>query len=105
MRAGQKNHLITIQTLTTAKASDGSDTETWTDSRKVYAEIRNAAGKEIYEGGVTSMQQLSFRIDFISGLSPRTNRVVHNSENYDIISIIEIGRRQVTEIIGQAQGL
>jgi SPP1 family predicted phage head-tail adaptor len=102
MRAGNKTKRIEIQSLTTSKNTFGEDAETWAVYKRVWAEVRDPKGDEIYTGGEVSEMHHTFRIDYIKDLSPHTHRIIYNGHTYDIYHVGERGRRQVTEIKARA---
>lgn len=107
MRAGRKDRRIEIQALTESKGDDGSDVQTWALYKEVWAMTMPSAGREPYNSNqfVSEIDTL-FRIDYISGISPKTHRIIYSGKTYDIFSVLEIeGRNQTLEIGAKAQGV
>ncbi len=106
MRAGRKDRRIEIQALTTSKSDFGSDNETWTLYKEVWACYIPVIGKESYSSNqVNSGITVNFRIDYIAGISARTHRIIYAGMIYDIFSVLEIeGRKQTLEIGAGAVG-
>lgn len=107
MRAGRKDKRIEIQALTEGKGDYGADTETWTLYKEVWAIMIPIGGREPYVSNqFTSELDTLFRIDYISGISPKTYRIKYKGLVYDIYSVLEIeGRNQTLEIGAKAQGV
>lgn len=106
MRAGRKDRRIIIEVLTTAKSSFGSDTETWALYKTVWAEVTQVQASERFGAEqMTSERVLSFKIDYIPGISAKTHRIKYEGEVYDISPPQEVGRREAWLIAGTAQGV
>lgn len=106
MRAGEKNRRIRIEVLSTEKSTFGSDAETWALQKEVYAAVRYLSGQEKAGGnGIDSEAMVSFKIDYIAGLSPKTNRIRFNNLIYDIQYISEVGYREASLLTCRVQAI
>lgn len=106
MRAGRKDRRIVIQAMTTAKSTFGTDAETWTAYKEVWAEVTPVVGDEKYGSDqLTSEAFTNFKFNFISGISPKTHRISYDSKIYDIRYVQEVSRREALLITGKVQGL
>ncbi len=92
MRAGQKNRRIRIESLTTAKSGFGSDVETWTLLRDVWAAFSFVKSDEVNAASqLTSERLVTFKIDYIAALQPKLHRVLFQGQVYDIQAVDEVG--------------
>jgi len=93
---------ITIQSVTRTQNSFGEMIETWATWATVWAQVNHKAGREKTEAdAVRADADVEFLIRYRSGLLP-TMRIVYESNNYDISSIAEIGRRDGYRILANA---
>jgi len=93
---------ITIQSVTRTQNSFGEMIETWATWATVWAEVKRKAGRENTDSdAVRAESDVEFMIRYKSGLLP-TMRIVFESNNYDISSIAEIGRRDGYRISANA---
>jgi SPP1 family predicted phage head-tail adaptor len=110
VRAGEKNRRIEIQKLTVSKNSLGENVETWSVFRSVWAKVtymNMRKGGEVFVAMmVQSEQWLVFKIDYISGISPKTFRIKWEGDIYDIRSANEGGDyKEYLEITARATGV
>lgn len=98
MEAFNLDRPIVIQQLTTGQGSAGGVTETWSEFASVLAEYVPAGGLEYFAAQQVNAQfDAKFRIRWISGVVP-TMRIVYDQQNWDILAVGEIGRRDGIEI-------
>ena len=103
-RIGQMNRLVTIKrnTATAAKNAYGEKAESFTDyMANVWAEVEPMDGSEIVRRGLTIEQHpVMIRVRWASGKQPKpTDRVVMDSDTYDVLSAPEEnGRRRFWRI-------
>lgn len=102
MKAGRLDRRITIQQNTPSTNSFGEQDESWADLDTVWAEVRTQSGREIFAAGTQAEIDIAFRIRHRTDLT-RAMRIVYDGDNYDILAINEIGRREGLEIVGKAQ--
>jgi head-tail adaptor len=111
MRAGEKKRRIRIEVLSTSKSTFGSDVETWSLLREVWASMPTSpgaagAGLSPFMSGeenfsaeqINSQAFVYFKIDYITGLSPKLNRIRYNNQIYDIYDVQEVGYREALMI-------
>ena len=102
MRAGELDRLITIQTPTKGKDTEGVPVVTWSDFATVYAKVTPAASNERYrdQQNVLSDDQL-FRIYYLDGVTSEM-QIIYNGLAYEIEGAPkEVGRLEGMEIIGR----
>lgn len=102
MRAGRKDRLIRIETLTVGKDAQGGPTEAWALLDEVWAEVKSLSGTErLLAAQVTAHALLKFRIYYRDDFD-ETARIVYEGRNYDIQPpLAELGRRAELEITGK----
>lgn len=97
MKFNRQDRKITIQNFSTATNSYGEEVRTWGTFLEVYAELQNIGsigGSESQEQArETATRRLNFFIRWYTGIT-EDMRIVYDGNNYDIISIHEIGRRE-----------
>jgi SPP1 family predicted phage head-tail adaptor len=98
MRIGRLDERITIESYTEANNAMGEPGKTWTTLATVWANVRPLRGSERFVAQqVHAERTLVFTIRHRSDID-ETMRIVHDSDNYDIQALIEIGRHQFWEI-------
>lgn len=102
--SGSLDRLITIQRRTIVRDEIGAAKEGFADQySNVPAMIKPLSGREKFH--VESARELSYKqyvftIRHISGITEK-HRIIFEGENYDIVRISEITRRQGLELLGQ----
>ena len=93
MRAGRLDRRITIQVFSLASPAinaDGQESGSWVTLANEWAEIMPMGGSE----AMRSQQELAQEnLIFTIRFRPE-HRILYNSKNYDIISVLEIKRRK-----------
>ncbi|MCK4577797.1 MAG: phage head closure protein [Candidatus Marinimicrobia bacterium] len=101
LQAGKLDRQITIQSVTDSKGTVGAPKETYANWLTVWAQVIPANVMERYRNRQTvTVEDLVFRIRWEDGLTTR-HRIVHDSENYEILSVREINRREGWEILAR----
>lgn len=94
MRFGFMDRKITIQSVTESQSSSGAVTETWADLADVWAQVLPVRGSESFaEGRDLALKTRQFVMRYRDDLTTK-HRLVHESNNYDIELIEEIGRHE-----------
>jgi len=90
MRAGQLRQRIKIQSKTATQDSYGDEEITYTTWATVWAAVEPLTGREFIDGKmITAELTHRMRIRYRSGILEEY-RVVFDSRNFDIISIIHV---------------
>jgi head-tail adaptor len=114
MRAGRLDRKVTIQRKSVVLSDSGEQQESWaTLANNRWASVAPLSGTERFGGeAIESSQQVEFRIRWsqdVADLSP-LDRIVYpssaatdspslGSSVYDVLSVNEIGRHEVLQII------
>ena len=103
MRSGRLDRRLTLQRRTLAENDYGEAVETWTDLATVWAEKIPVRGFERY----ASMQTVAeveerFKIRYRKDITP-LDRVVCAGITYDVLGVLEIGRREGWEILAKGR--
>jgi SPP1 family predicted phage head-tail adaptor len=97
MRAGKLDRQIVIQRFTNTVDDYGTPVETWTTVATVRAQIIQQSTEEFIRGyGATDDAIVIFRVRWIDGITT-ADRVVFDSENYNIKELKPIGRAKGLE--------
>jgi SPP1 family predicted phage head-tail adaptor len=103
MRIGKLDRKITIQFRSFSQNDFGESVAAYSSSASVWAMIETQPrGKEKVSNGIeTSQQKVNFLIRFSTDVDDVTNgdRVLYNSQFYDIESVQEIGRNLSLRLI------
>ena len=102
MRAGDLDRRVTIQSRGDVDDGFGQPQPTWPELDVVWAKVRRRFGREFLEGGVQAEADIVFTIRHRTDVT-HAMRIVYDGDNYDIVSIIEIGRKEGLEIAAKAQ--
>lgn len=105
--AGRMDRRITFQTFTESQDGAGEPVKTWANlasNPTVWAEVVPLAltvrggGQEIFDAEqILGQAETRFRVRYRSDITVEM-RIVYASENYDIESVAEIGRKEGVEI-------
>ena len=97
----QLDRIITIQQLSVTRDSFGAQVETWVDLAQVWASFTPQSAREQFRNE-SNIEQASntaaFRIRYRDDLT-EDMRIVHDSHEWDIEGIIEVGRRDKLDLI------
>ena len=100
--AGRMDRRITFQTFTESQNGVGEAVKTWANlasNPTVWAQVEPIDGSEPFAAQqVTAEARTRFTIRYRSGISVEM-RIVYASENYDIESLKELGRRDALQIL------
>lgn len=99
MRAGELDQRMTIQQGTDVITTAGGTTTTYADLHANIACRRmfGGGGEKFEQDRETSTTIAKFKIRWIAGLNEKM-RVVFDSNNYDIVDIDYLGRREAVMI-------
>ena len=94
---------ITIQEPVVSKDGYGEDVVTgWTPVATVWAQVIPVSGREYFDAAAIRAEKTTrFRIRWRSGVT-EAMRIVYDGRSYDILGIVEIGRREGLEIRAEA---
>jgi len=105
MISSRMDRKISIQNYTEGADSPdmGEVIKTWSDLYStIWAQVLKQSGREIFSGGKLSEVDVIFRIRYMDNITTKC-RIVYDSNNYDIVSVKEIGRQNGLEIMGKMQ--
>lgn len=102
MRAGELDRVITIQTPTKTKDSEGTPIVTWADFASCNAKVIPAASMERYRNQQNVLtDDRVFKIYYLAGVTSEM-QVIYNGLAYEIIAEPrELGRRDALELLGR----
>lgn len=103
MQAGKLDRRITIQEPVVSQDGYGEPIATrWSDVATVRAQVIPVSGREYFDAAAVRAEKTTrFRIRWRRGVT-ETQRIVYDGRNYNIRSIVEIGRREGLEIAAEA---
>jgi SPP1 family predicted phage head-tail adaptor len=95
IKIGDLDERIEIQTASLAANAQSEQIPTWSTSATVWAKVEypNASNDENYtEALLTAYRRVQFTVrDEVT--VTETNRIVYESENYDILTVQKMGRQ------------
>lgn len=100
---GSRDRRIAVQSVTYTANEYGEPAETWTTDFYTLARVEypQAGQGEGFEDAINiSSTRIDFTIRWRSGITTK-NRIVYNSNNYDIIAVGEIGRRNYLKLTAE----
>jgi SPP1 family predicted phage head-tail adaptor len=90
----QLDRCITLQNETQTRGIDGSWKKTWATLYTTKAAYNYRTGTERMEASQEQgVNTCSFTVRYQTGITEKC-RVVYDSENYDIVSVEEVGRKK-----------
>ena len=104
--AGDLDRRIRIERQVRGEDSPGGEeTYTWALVSIVWANVRPLRGRELFAAQqVAAKVDTRFRIRWRTGITPERMRIVDDQgRGYDIMAVLEIGRRDGLEIMGVAR--
>ena len=104
-KPGRMDKKITIEQWeadSPAQDAYGAPSGSWETYAERWAEKIDKSGREFFVGGLVGEIMCMFKIRYTSGLTTKM-RISYDSEYYDIISIIELGREDTQEIVAKVQ--
>ena len=94
MNAGKMDRKITVQVRTATQDGTGGRVESWADSFDTWAElVQQRATEAVRAAAERTHEILQFRIRYKAGLGAATHRVLYQLRFFNIVSIIEEGRK------------
>lgn len=106
-KIGTLDRVITIQVVSEDVDAYGTEVETWSDVKQVWAAIsypETHTGEDVDAGLNIAATRVNFTIRNDSGLSlNQKNRIVYNSLVHDIIGIKELDRGGYLGIMANRQ--
>lgn len=101
--SGKLDRSIVIERATTTIGADGTPATTWATIAVLRAELRsNAADDTTHESGSVTTTVLNFRTRWADVLVG--DRVVYRSDTFEVVEVVEIGRRQGLDLRCQKRG-
>lgn len=101
MRAGRLDRRIIIEQNTPTLNSHGDEVDSWATLATVWAEFVPLRGAEKFQSEQTLAQaDYRFRIRHRTDVTPK-ERIKLNGDIYDITAVLEIRRKQGTEILAK----
>jgi len=98
MQAGALDRQVSLQSVTTSADSYGQGTPTWATVDTVWAAKRGLGSIEFFAAAQTQMQDsVKYVIRYRSDVT-QTWRLVDGSDEFDIVGLREIGRREWLEL-------
>jgi len=102
MNIGHMDRRIQLQSATLTTNGYGERTESWATYATVWAAIVYKGGSEKVSGDqVSSTNKVEFRIRYSTDVSGcvASDRVLYNSQYYQVLAVEEIGRREGLTLI------
>lgn len=98
MRAGRLDRTVNLQRLTETVNMAGTVNAAWATFATVRAElVSNTLTETGYAFGEADNDALAFRIRYRSDLTTK-DRLTYEGRAYDVIGVVEIGRRRALEL-------
>lgn len=109
-RAGSYDRLITVQSKTTAYNADGQPIDTWSTAFTLNARIESQQATERFAAQqqyatVDTVFRVRWNEAITPTLTPQGNRVVYRGRVFDLLGVVEIGRKVEAHLpcVGRAQ--
>lgn len=107
LKAGELDRRITLQTNTPpALSARGAGGESWGTLATVWARYLPKHGREYLAGGgaeVTAEADAVFLIRHRTDVGPATVRISYDGKLWDILSVVEYGRKVGLELVAKAR--
>ena len=104
LRIGDLDRQITIETNTPVQDETGDPVEGWSSVATVWAKIEKGRGRQRFvEEHELNSSALVFKIRYRTDFTVE-DRVVYDSDNYDIKAVDEIGRGEGLFVAAEKSG-
>ena len=102
-KAGSLDRRIVLRAKLLTPDEMGQALETWSDLASVWAEKTDLRGREFFAARAINAEiETRFRIRWRAGVTPAL-RIAHDGRDYEILSVVEIGRREGLELMCKAR--
>lgn len=99
--AGQFDRRIKILRQSVTLNDYNEPVETYTHALTLWAQVRYLKVDEIYDGeSVRAMRYAKFMVRWRTDITDR-DRIEHDGRTFKIIGIVERGRRELLEVLGE----
>lgn len=110
--SGQRDRIVTVQSVSESRGGSGAPIESWTDLTSVHAQKDDLSQRERFVAQQQSAPadtrwSLPYSADYDPELVDvaKTRRLVYRGRAYEIVSALMIGRREGVEIVTLSGGL
>lgn len=110
--AGQRDRLVTIQSLSDSKGASNFPVETWNDLADVWASKQDVRGLERFAAAqVNASYETKWEIPYSVSMDPelvdvpKARRLIINARVHNIVAAEEIGRKRGIALMTVAGGL
>lgn len=110
LRGGTLRHLVSVQSKSNTVDSYGQPLNTWTEVKKVWADIQAASGRELMaaqaiQATVSHMITVRYDAIFADPIAAAALRIVYGSRVFELAAPINEDERNRTITFGAAEGL
>jgi SPP1 family predicted phage head-tail adaptor len=96
---GRLDRRITIESKTSTLNTFNDPVDTWATLAQVWAAVSYERGIEPYQSGQMDAQRYArFKIRWRTDVDEHTCRIVHDGKTYNILGVLELGRRDGLDI-------
>ena len=109
MRAGSMDRRIRIETAIKTRSASGQADRTWMLLDEVWSKVTYNDGREGFGSNqFQATAELKFEIYYPSEIDPFPTpsediRIVYEGREYDLLQVVEIGRREGLDIFASAR--
>lgn len=99
MNAGEFDQRVTLQQKSVTRAANGEEIITWQDVATVWASVEQMRGREFFAAAqMQDAVDVRVKIRYRAGVV-REMRVLWRADPLDIVSVIEVGRKHLLELM------
>lgn len=102
MNVGNMDRRIQLQAATLTANAYGQKVASWATYATVWAQLKYTSGSEkVEDDQVSSTIKAQFTIRYSTDTAPAkaSDRVVYNGDNYEVLYVQEVGRREGINLI------
>jgi len=109
MRSGRLDRQIEIEVVSYTTQPDGSQVETWAYLARCFAERETQGAMERFAAAQTiadvdTLWRIRWNDALMRVLDPKLHRIVYRDRAYNILGLIEIGRKEGVHIPCKSRG-
>lgn len=109
MKSGKLDRRIGIEVVSYSTAGDGSQVETWSELTTCFAERESRGATERFAASQTfadidTLWRIRWNQGLVDVLNPKSHRITYGGRTFNILGVVEIGRKEGLHIPCAARG-
>jgi len=104
VRAGNIDRQVELQSKSVKQDGYGEEIETWTRVATIWAGRKDLRGTEFFAAKQLSAEiACKWIVRYRNDITPYASRLVYEGNTYEVLAVIELGRREGLELMTDAR--